>query len=126
MSDADDYAVVTPEDVDPELFDTVDVEDLKYTPALGCTDTLVTLQPGEGVPPHAHERQEELFVPLSGGQIRIEGEVHDVPEGGALRVGPDPVRAVVNHTDELHIWMMVGAPSVGTLEDFGEYVLSGE
>lgn len=126
MSDADDWAVVTPGDVAPELFNTVDVEHLKYTPALGCTDTrvnLVTLLPGEGVTPHAHERQEELFVPLSGGQIQIEGTVHDVPQGGVVRVGPDPVRAVVNHTDEPHTWVMIGAPPVGTLDGFGEYVL---
>lgn len=122
----DDFAVVGPDDVEPERFDTVDVDHLKYTEALGCTDTrvnVVTLAPGEGVTPHAHERQEELFVPLAGGQIEIEGTVHEVPAGGVARVGPEPVRNVVNRTDEHHTWVMIGAPQAGTIEDFGEYVL---
>lgn len=121
------FSIVTPEDVDPERFDTVDIEHRKYTEALGCTDTRVNylvLDPGEGVTPHAHERQEELFASLSGGQIEIEGELYEVPEGGVVRVGPEPVRNVVNRTDnEVHTWIMIGAPPVGTLDDFGEYVL---
>jgi mannose-6-phosphate isomerase-like protein (cupin superfamily) len=125
-----DFAVVTPADVDPESFDTVDLDHLKYTTALGCTETrvnLVTLDPGEGVTPHGHERQEELFVPLTGGQIEIEGERYDVPQGGVVRVGPRPIRCVVNETDdETHTWIMIGAPPVGTADDFGEYVLPGD
>ncbi|MFB6192243.1 MAG: hypothetical protein ABEI11_02845 [Haloarculaceae archaeon] len=123
---SDDFAIVEPDDVEPERFDTVDVDHLKYTEPLGCTDTrvnVVTLAPGEGVTPHAHERQEELFVPLTGGQIEIEGTVHEVPAGAVARVGPEPVRNVVNRTDEHHTWVMIGAPQVGTIEDFGEYVL---
>ena len=123
---SEDFSVVTPGDVEPESFDTVDLSHRKYTEALGCTDTRVnylTLESGEEVTPHAHERQEELFVPLTGGQIEIDGEVYDVPQGGVVRVGPEPVRNVVNRTDEVHTWIMVGAPPVGTLEDFGEYTL---
>jgi uncharacterized cupin superfamily protein len=123
---SDDFSVVTPDDVAPESFDTVDLSHLKYTEALGCTDTrvnLVTLDPGEGVTPHAHERQEELFVPLTGGQIEIEGERYDVSQGGVARVGPEPIRRVVNETSEVHTWVMIGAPPVGTIDDFGEYVL---
>ena len=73
--------------------------------------------------PHAHERQEELFVPLSGGQIEIEGDRYDVPQGSVVRVGPEPVGRVVNETSKVHTWVMVGAPPVGTIDDFGEYVL---
>ena len=123
---SEDFSVVTPGDVEPESFDTVDLSHRKYTEALGCTDTRVnylTLEPGEEVTPHAHERQEELFVPLTGGQIEIDGEVYDVPQGGVVRVGPDSIRNVVNRTDETHTWIMIGAPPVGTLDDFGEYVL---
>lgn len=37
---------------------------------------------------------------------------------------PDPVRCVVNETDdEIHTRVMVGAPPVGTVDDFGAYVL---
>ena len=123
---SEDFSVVVPSDVEPESFDMVDVSHRKYTEALGCTDTRVnylTLESGEEVTPHAHERQEELFVPLTGGQIEIDGEVYDVPQGGVVRVGPEPVRNVVNRTDEVHTWIMIGAPPVGTLEDFGEYTL---
>ena len=123
---SEDFSVVVPGDVEPESFDTVDLSHRKYTEALGCTDTRVnylTLESGEEVTPHTHERQEELFVPLTGGQIEIDGEVYDVPQGGVVRVGPEPVRNVVNRTDEVHTWIMVGAPPVGTLEDFGEYTL---
>lgn len=126
----DDFSVVRPDKVEPETFETVDLDHLKYTEALGCTDTrvnVVTLEPGDAVTPHAHERQEELFVPLTGGQIEIEGRVHDVPQGGVVRVGPRPVRNVVNRTDdEAHTWVMIGAPPVGTVQDFGEYVLPDE
>ena len=124
---SDDFSVVVPEEVDPELFDTVALSHRKYTEALGCRETRVnylTLEPGEAVTPHAHERQEELFVPLTGGQIEISGETYDVPQGGVVRVGPDPIRNVVNRTaDATHAWIMIGAPLVGTLDDFGEYVL---
>jgi quercetin dioxygenase-like cupin family protein len=121
------FSVVTPEEIEPESFDTVDIAHRKYTEALGCMETRVnylTLKPGEELTPHTHERQEELFVPLTGGEIEIEGEVHEVPQGRVVRVGPDPIRGVVNRTeDETHAWVMIGAPPVGTIEDFGEYVL---
>jgi mannose-6-phosphate isomerase-like protein (cupin superfamily) len=124
---SDDFSVVVPADLEPESFDTVDVSHRKYTEALGCTDARVNylaLEPGEAVTPHAHERQEELFVPLTGGQIEIDGDRYDVPQGGVVRVGPKPVRNVCNRTDdETHLWIMIGAPPVGTIEGFGEYVL---
>lgn len=120
-----DFAIVTPDDVDPESFDTVDIQHRKYTEALGCTDTranYVTLEPGDELTPHAHERQEEVFIPLTGGQIKIEETVHDVPQGGVVRVGPEPIRGLLNE-NEHHTWIMIGAPAVGTIDDFGEYVL---
>lgn len=30
---------------------------------------------------------------------------------------------MVNETGEVHTWVTVGAPPVGTVDDFGEYVL---
>lgn len=124
---SEDFSIVVPEDIEPESFDTVDIQHRKYTEALGCTDmrvNYVTLEPGDELTPHAHERQEEVFVPLTGGQIKIEGSVYDIPQGGVVRVGPDPIRGVVNQSDdERHVWIMFGAPPVGTIDDFGEYVL---
>jgi quercetin dioxygenase-like cupin family protein len=74
--------------------------------------------------PHTHEGQEEMFVALTDGQIGVEGTVRDVPEGGVVRVHPDTVRNLLNRTDETHLWLAVGAPPVGTVEDFGAYVVS--
>jgi uncharacterized cupin superfamily protein len=124
---SEDFGVVTPAEIEPDEFDTVDISHLKYTDALGCTDSRVNyiaLEPGEKLTPHAHERQEELFVPLTGGAIEIEGTVYTVPKGGVVRVGPEPVRGLLNRSDEeTHRWIAIGAPPVGTIEDFGEYVL---
>lgn len=125
-----DWAVVDPEAVLAERFPESGVCHRKLTDELGCTEmrvNRVTLDPGEALADHAHENQEELYVSLTGGQVRIEGEVHDVPRGGLVRLGPEPVRSVRNEsTHEVHEWVMVGAPPVGTTEDFGEYVLPEE
>jgi uncharacterized cupin superfamily protein len=88
---SDDFSVVVPADLEPESFDTVDVSHRKYTEALGCTDARVNylaLEPGEAVTPHAHERQEELFVPLTGGQIEIDGDRYDVPRAASCASVP--------------------------------------
>jgi len=124
---SEDFGVVTPREIEPDEFDTVDISHRKYTDALGCSDSRVNyivLEPGEKLTPHAHERQEELFVPLTGGEIEIEGTVHAVPEGGVVRVGPELIRGLLNRSEkETHRWIAIGAPPVGTTEDFGEYVL---
>jgi quercetin dioxygenase-like cupin family protein len=73
--------------------------------------------------PHAHDGQEEVFVATTGGQTAIEGEVHDVPAGGVVRVAPEPVRSLVDHTDETRVWLAVGAPPVGSVDDSGAYVV---
>lgn len=65
-----------------------------------------------------------MYVSLTGGHVRIDGDVHEVPEGGIVRLGPDPMRSVRNEsTQEVHEWVMLGAPPVGTREDFGGYVM---
>ncbi|PSP73205.1 hypothetical protein BRC86_10075 [Halobacteriales archaeon QS_3_64_16] len=124
---SEDFGVVTPAEIEPDEFDTVAIPHRKYTDALGCTDSRVNyiaLEPGEKLTSHAHERQEELFVPLTGGEIEINGAVYDVPQGGVVRVGPGPIRGLLNRSDgETHCWIAIGAPPVGTIEDFGEYVL---
>ncbi|MDS0297278.1 cupin domain-containing protein [Halogeometricum sp. S1BR25-6] len=125
-----DFSVLDPDDVEQEPFAMCDVRHRKLTEALGCTEMRIntaTLEPGEATPPHAHEGQEEVYIALTGGRVEIDGEAHDVPEGGVVRVGPEPIRAVRNDTDdEIHRWVMVGAPPVGTVEDFGNTVLPGE
>lgn len=124
-----DFSVVDPDDVEPESFLTRDVQHRKLTEALGCTETrlnTITLEPGEATTPHAHEGQEEVYVALTGGRVEIDGEVHDVPEGGVVRVGPDPIRSLRNDSDGVHRWVAVGAPPVGSVEDFGNTVLPGD
>ncbi|MEF8829812.1 MAG: cupin domain-containing protein [Haloarcula sp.] len=83
----------------------------------------VIVEPGTVTTPHTHDGQEEVFVATTGGQISIEGAVHDVPEGGVVRVHPDTVRNLCNHTDETHVWLAFGAPPVGTVDNFGDYVV---
>ncbi len=84
----------------------------------------VIVESGEVTTPHTHEGQEEVFVAITDGQIAIEGNVHDIPEGGIVRVHPETVRNLLNRTeDATHLWLAFGAPPVGTLDDFGAYVV---
>jgi redox-sensitive bicupin YhaK (pirin superfamily) len=69
-------------------------------------------------------KSEEIYVALTGGRVDIEGEIYEIPAGGVVRLGPEPVRGLCNDTDEIHVWILLGAPPVGTVEDFGEYVMS--
>lgn len=123
----EDFSVVSPAGVEPESFDTVDISHRKYTEALGCSETRVNyfaLEPGEEV--HAPRTR------APGGGIRTAHRGSDRDrrrglrrsQGGVVRVGPEPIRSVCNRTDdETHRWIMIGAPPVGTIDDFGEYVV---
>ena len=129
MSDPDDAAVLTLEDVPVDRFPESGIPHRKLTEALGATEmrvTAVTLEPGQATDAHAHERQEEIYVALDGGRVEIDGEEREVAPGGVVRVGPDPARRVVNESDEERTWLMFGAPPVGTVEDFGEYAMPEE
>lgn len=121
------FAIVDPRAVPGEEFDTCETEVRKLTEPLGCEEMRVNqviVDPGEDVTPHAHEGQEEVYVAQTGGQIAVEGEVHDVPAGGVVRVHADTIRNLVNRTEtETHRWIAVGAPPVGTVEDYGAYVV---
>ncbi|WP_424000368.1 hypothetical protein ACOZ4I_13470 [Haloarcula salina] len=120
------YELVEPATVPTDQFNTCDTEVRKLTAPLGCEKMRVNqviVEPDTVTTPHTHDGQEEVFVATTGGQIAIEGEVHEVPEGGVVRVHPDTVRNLCNHTDETHVWLAIGAPPVGTVENFGEYVV---
>jgi uncharacterized cupin superfamily protein len=85
------FSVVTPEEIEPESFDTVDIAHRKYTEALGCMEMRVnylTLKPGEKLTPHTHERQEELFVPLTGGKSRSKARFMRSPRAGSYASVP--------------------------------------
>lgn len=125
----EEYSIVHYADLEPESFTESNVEHWKLTGELGATEmraNAVELAPGESLDAHAHERQEEIYVAVTDGQVEIEGDVYDVPEGGVVRFGPSPIRGLRNDTEETHVWILFGAPPVGTVEDFGEYVMPDE
>jgi quercetin dioxygenase-like cupin family protein len=122
----DGYSIVLPDDVPAEQFNTCETAVRKLTEPLGATElrvNQVVVGPGEVTTPHTHEGQEEVFVSTNGGQISLDGEVHDVPPGGIVRVAPATVRNLCNHTEGTHVWLAFGAPPVGTVEGFGSYVV---
>lgn len=123
---SNEFAIVQPTDVSREQFNTCETEVRKLTKHLGCVELRVNqviVEPGEVTTPHTHEGQEEVFVAQTHGQISIEDEVYDVPQGGIVRVHPDTVRNLLNQTDDTHVWLAFGAPPVGSVDDFGEYVV---
>lgn len=123
----DGFSIVDPDEIPMELFNTCDVSVRKLTEALGCTElrvNQVVLEPGDVTTPHTHDGQEEVFVAMTDGHIAIDDEVHEVPAGGVVRVAPETVRNLLNETGaETHVWFAFGAPPVGSVDDFGEYVL---
>lgn len=123
----EEFAIVRPSDIPTEQFNTCVTAVRKLTEPLGCVELRVNqvlVDPGEVTTPHTHEGQEEVFVAQTDGHISIEGEVYDVPQGGIVRVHPDTVRNLLNETDDTtHVWLAFGAPPVGSVDDFGAYVV---
>ena len=123
----DEFGVVDPETVPKEQFDTCETSVRKLTERVGATELRVNqvlVEPGEVTTPHTHDGQEEVFVAMTDGQIRVGDDVRDVPEGGVVRVHPDTMRNLLNRTDgETHVWLAFGAPPVGSVDDFGAYVV---
>ncbi|WP_049934958.1 cupin domain-containing protein [Haloplanus natans] len=125
----DGYSIVDPDDVPAGEFNTCETAVRKLTEPLGAAELRVNqviVDPGEVTTPHTHEGQEEVFVSMDGGQISLADEVHDVPAGGIVRVAPETVRNLCNHTEERHVWLAFGAPPVGTVDGFGSYVVEDQ
>jgi mannose-6-phosphate isomerase-like protein (cupin superfamily) len=60
---------------------------------------------------HAHDGQEEVFVPLKGsGEIVIDGESHALEPGVFVRVGPAPRRRLAPGPEGLEILVLGGVP----------------
>lgn len=69
------------------------------------------LQPGESIAYHKQREQEEVYIPFEcNGQMRIDGEVIDVPRGTAVRVPPETPRQMINEDDQEHVWLAISAP----------------
>ena len=121
------FSIVEPQEVPTDQFNTCETSVRKLTDHLGCEEmriNQVILDPGEVTTPHTHDGQEEVFVAMTDAQIAIDGTTYDVPEGGIVRVHPETVRNLLNETsDTTHIWLAIGAPPVGTVENFGAYVV---
>jgi len=121
------FSILDPADVDPVPFPESGMLHRQLTEALGCEAmrvNAVTLEPGESLAEHRHERQEELYIALTGGSVVIDGYEHAVPSGGLVRIAPSALRYVTNRSsDEAQRWLMLGAPPVGTNENYGEYVV---
>jgi len=120
------YSIVHPADVPVDRFNTCETAVRKLTEPLGATElrvNQVVVESGEVTAAHIHEGQEEVFVSTDGGQLSLAGEVHDVPAGDVVRVAPETVRNLCNHTGETHVWLAFGAPPVGSVENFGPYVV---
>lgn len=83
--------------------------------------SLMRLAPGFRQPfGHAHAGQEEVYVVLSGAaRVNVAGEIVDLAEGEALRVGRDTMRAVEAGPDGVE-YLAFGAgddPSDATMVD---------
>lgn len=71
------------------------------------------LQPGEAIAYHKQREQEEVYIPFErDGQMRVDGEVIDVPRGAAVRVPPETPRQMLNQGDREHVWLAIAAPQV--------------
>jgi uncharacterized cupin superfamily protein len=79
---------------------------------LGVTSfgiNLITLQPRERGRVHAHEHQEEVYVVLQGElTLVLEDAEHAVKRAGAVRVGPDVRRQLVNRGPERLVMLALG------------------
>jgi mannose-6-phosphate isomerase-like protein (cupin superfamily) len=68
------------------------------------------LQPRQRMRVHRHERQEELYLVLSGTLTLIVEEVeHEIPVGTLARVGPSVRRQVANRGEEPVVVLAFGA-----------------
>lgn len=111
----EDYTVASVTDLERVAGELTGTENVDLTAALDCTRLAARvwfLSPGDAIAYHRETEQEELYYVLDGpGRLRVDDDVIDVPEGGAVRVSPETPRQVLNDTDEdEHIWLIVGAP----------------
>jgi quercetin dioxygenase-like cupin family protein len=77
------------------------------------------LAPGQASTRHRHAQTTELYVLLEGsGRIRVGRELLTLTRLSAVLVDPDTVRQIFNDTDDVQLWLIVGAPreAANTLE----------
>ena len=87
----------------------------KVRSALGVTEfgvNAIVLPPGYTSRRHFHERQQELYLVLSGEiELELDGDKHTLGPGGLARVDPSTVRALRNtsESDEAVYFCVGGA-----------------
>ena len=87
----------------------------KVRSALGVTEfgvNAIVLPPGYTSRRHYHERQQELYLVVSGEiEIELDGDKHTLGPGGLARVDPSTVRALRNtsESDEAVYFCVGGA-----------------
>ena len=70
---------------------------------------LIRLEPRQRGRIHAHERQEEVYVVLSGTlTLVVEGEEHELAPGACARVAPSVRRQLVNKGRERCVLLALG------------------
>jgi mannose-6-phosphate isomerase-like protein (cupin superfamily) len=70
----------------------------------------ITLQPGQRMRVHVHERQDEVYLVLEGTlTLIVEAEEHTLGAGTLARVGPRTRRQIGNRGNELAVLLVVGA-----------------
>ncbi|MGX6446772.1 cupin domain-containing protein [Patulibacter sp. S7RM1-6] len=77
------------------------------------------LEPGQASTRHRHRRQDELYVVLEGtGRMRVEDDVLTLAPLSSVLVEATTVRQVFNDTEDVALWLVVGAPAeaANTLE----------
>ena len=85
---------------------------------LGCEHCGVSFarySPGFAVEPHSHNRQEEIYLLVSGRAQALVGanEVVDLEPWTAIRVPPETPRALRAVGEEDAVFVKIGAPNTG-------------
>jgi mannose-6-phosphate isomerase-like protein (cupin superfamily) len=111
---ATDFSIVDAENVDLEYSERATAANRDLASALSCeqlTPRLWHLEAGDSMSLHRHDDQEEFYFLVEGpGAIRLDGDLHEVPVGGAVRVAPPVARQLVNVGETTARWLAVAAP----------------
>lgn len=88
----------------------------------GCEVSVNTLPPGAAVPfIHSHRENEEVYLVLSGsGTFYLDGTLHPLKSGDAIRVAPPVERCLKPADDEALTYVCVQARENGTATVTGD------
>ena len=114
MNPVEGYFLIKPEELHwrpSNLMKIPNADFLERTGSENLAARLWRLPPKSASTLHKHIRQEEFYFVLEGtGRIRVGDETLTVPRYGGVLVGPEQLRQVFNDTDEVVLWLILGAP----------------